>query len=248
MPPLGPQGTYKWSDAVATATQMVHSIPTAPLQLFAADQINSIIWKTFPWRWTLNALTPITLVNGQQDYTPVPTDFWRWINPRLVRTDITPNINQPLKTAKHLEVEVQRQGGILTIQTVSYEPTVNSFRLDVTPQISGTITAQLAGDYQQLPIKLDSVNDLIPFPDSYFGVALEGILWMLYRLADDPRAGGVSINRPGERQEQGQLGVFQNALEDMKRNEDIADDMSTRFPEGAMGQRSTNSATWIWPV
>lgn len=86
MPPLGPQGTYRWSDAIATAGQMVHRIPTAPLELYAADQINSIIWKTFPWRWTLNALTPITLVNGQQDYTPVPTDFWRWINPRLVRT------------------------------------------------------------------------------------------------------------------------------------------------------------------
>jgi len=187
---------------------MVHSIPTAPLQLYAADQINSIIWKTFPWRWTLNALTPITLVNAQQDYTPVPTDFWRWINPRLVRTDVTPNVNQPIKMAKHLEVELQRQGSVFTIQSVSYEPTANCFRLEITPQISGTITMQLAGDYQQLPVKLASVNELMPFPDSYFNVAMEGILWMFYRLADDPRAGSVSINRPGDKSSQGQYGVL----------------------------------------
>ena len=248
MPALGPQGTYKWSDAIATATQMVHSIPTAPLQLYAADQINSIIWKTFPWRWTLNALTPVPLVNLQQDYAVVPSDFWRWINPRLVRTDITPNQNQPIKMAKHLEVEVQRQGSVLTIQAVSYEPTVNSFRLDITPQISGTLTLFLAGDYQQLPTKLDSVNELIPFPDSYFNVAMEGILWMFYRLADDPRAGGVSINRPGDKDSQGQQGVFMDALEQMKRNEDNADEMQTRFPENSMGYRNATGAVYIWPI
>ena len=178
MPALGPQGTYKWSDVIAACGNLVHSIPTAPLQLYAADQINSIIWKTFQWRWTLNAITPITLINGQQDYPNVPADFWRWVNPRLVRTDITPNVNQPIKMAKHLEVEVQRQGSVQTIQSVSYEPTVNSFRLEITPQISGTIMMQLAGDYQQLPQRLTSVNQLMPFPDSYFNVALEGILWM----------------------------------------------------------------------
>ena len=174
MPALGPQGTYKWSDAIAACGNLVHSIPTAPLQLYAADQINSIIWKTFQWRWTLNAITPITLINGQQDYPNVPVDFWRWVNPRLVRTDITPNVNQPIKMAKHLEVEVQRQGSVQTIQSVSYEPTVNSFRLEITPQISGTITMVLAGDYQQLPQRLTSVNQLMPFPDSYFNVALRG--------------------------------------------------------------------------
>lgn len=247
MPALGPQGTYLWSDVCATAQNLVHSIPVAPLQLYACDQINSIIWKTFPWRWTLNALTPIPLVNLQQDYPNVPADFWRWINPRLIRTDVTPQRNQPIKMAKHLEVEVQRQGSVDTIQSVSYEPTVNSFRLDITPQISGTLTMQLAGDYQQLPTKLKSINLAMPFPDSYFNVALEGVLWMLYRLADDPRAGGVSINRPGDKDSQGQQGVFASALEQMKRDEDNADEMQTRFPEDAMGFGRNNN-TAIWPT
>lgn len=248
MPALGPQGTYKWEDVITVANNLVHSIPTAPLQLYAADQVNSIIWKTFPWRWTLNALTPITLINGQQDYTTVPADFWRWINPRLVRTDVSPAQNQPIKAAKHLEVEVQLQGGVNTIQAVSYEPTVSSFRLDITPQISGTLTLQLAGDYQQLPPKLSSVGNTIAHPDSYFQVCLEGVLWMFYRLADDPRAGGVSINRPGDKESQGQQGVFMDALEQMKRNEDTADDMQSRFPEQPMGGNTRSSGSYIWPI
>jgi hypothetical protein len=247
MPAIGPQGTYKWSDVLGVATQLVHSIPVAPLQLYAADQINSIIWKTFPWRWTLNALTPITLINLQQDYTPVPSDFWRWVNPRLIRNDVTPPQNQPIKAAKHLEVEVQRQGGINTIQAVSYEPTNSCFRLDITPEISGTIVLQLAGDYQQLPPKLASVNVTCAHPDSYFNTALEGVLWMFYRLADDPRSGAVSINRPGDKDSNGQQGVFMAALEEMKRMEDVADDMQTRFPEQPLGWSRTGNPG-IWPI
>ena len=177
----------------------------------------------------------------------MPADFWKWVNPYLVRNDVTPAQWQPIKTAKHLAVEVQRQGGINTIQEVSYEPTNNSFRLDITPQISGTIILQLAGDYQQLPTKLAGIGQKCPFPDSYFQVALEGVLWMFYRLADDPRAGTVSINRPGDKDSSGQWGVFSDALESMKRTEDGADDMQTRFPEIPMGWSRTGNPG-IFPV
>ena len=247
---IGPQGTYTWTDVCNVATQLVHQIPVAPLQLYACDQVNGIIWKTFPWRWTLNQINAgagILLVNGQQDYPNVPSDFWKWVNPYLVRTDVTPAQWQPIKTAKHLAVEVQRQGGINTIQEVSYEPTANVFRLDITPEISGTIQMYLAGDYQQLPPKLLSIGDKIAPPDSYFQVCLEGVLWMFYRLADDPRAGQVSINRPGDKDSAGQWGAFADALESMKRSEDSADDMQTRFPEQPMGWSRTGNPG-IFPV
>jgi len=247
MPALGPQGTYKWSDVCSTAQQLVHSIPVAPLQLYACDQVNAIIWKTFPWRWTLNSITPITLLNGVQDYASVPADFWKWVNPRITRTDVTPPQNQPLLPAKHIEIEVQRQGGVNTIHNVSYEPTNNCFRLDLAPQISGSLVLQLNGDYQQLPTKITGIGQVIAHPDSYFQVCLEGVLWMFYRLADDPRAGTISINRPGDKESAGQWGVFANALEDMKRMEDGADDMQTRYPENPMGWGRPSTGC-IWPI
>lgn len=233
--PLGCQGAYKWLEVVSTAQNLVHSIPVSVLQVYACDQINSIVHGYFPWRWTVYSIPIITALNGIQDYANVPSDFFRWTAARLIRTDVTPNQFQPLKIAKHLEVEVQRQGSINTVQSISYEPQISSFRLDVPLQVSGTTIYQITGEYQNKPTKITSLNQTICPPDQYFNVLLEGVMWQFYRLADDPRMGSSSINRPGDKQTQGQYGVFMQSLEDMKRSEDYGDSLDSRYPEQPLG-------------
>jgi hypothetical protein len=235
MPPLGPQGTYSFTDVMTAVKELVHQIPVTTLQLYAVDKINSIIWLYWPWRWTMTAVAPITATDGTQDYASVPSDFHRLTAGRVIRTDVTPNQIQPIKIAGHLEGEVQRRGSINTIQAVSYEPTVNSFRLDIPLQVTGTTAYTINLDYQQKPTKITALATTIAPPDMYFNVFVDGTLWAFYRLADDPRAGTVTINRAGDKQYSGQLSVFMDSLESMKRNEDSGQALDTRFPEEPLG-------------
>jgi hypothetical protein len=234
-PQLGCQGTYTFQDAVTNAKELVHQIPTTVTQVYACDRVNSIIHLYWPWRWTIFPVLPITAIDGNQDYPYVPNDFHRLTAGRLIRTDVTPNQIQPIKIAGHLEGEVQRQGSINTVQSVSYEPVVNSFRLDTPLQVSGTTVYVISLDYQRMPTKISTLATTICPPDVYFNVFLEGVLWAFYRLADDPRAGAVTINRPGDKQYSGQLAVFMTALEEMKRMEDSGEALNTRFPEEPLG-------------
>lgn len=215
--------------------ELVHQIPVTTLQIYAVDKINSIIHLFWPWRWTMNAVAPITALDGVQDYASVPTDFHRLTAGRIIRTDVTPNQIQPIKIMGHLEGEVQRRGSINTVQGVSYEPTVNSFRLDVPLQVTGTTAYTINLDYQQKPAKITALATTIAPPDQYFNVFVDGTLWAFYRLADDPRAGAVTINRAGDKQYSGQLSVFMDSLESMKRNEDSGQALDTRFPEEPLG-------------
>jgi hypothetical protein len=234
-PQLGCQGTYQWQDVITNTKELVHQIPTTVTQIYACDRVNSMVHSFWPWRWTVFPVNPIAATNGAQDYAFVPGDFNKLIAARILRTDVTPNQIQPIKVMGHIEPEVQRQGSINTVQGVSYEPIINSFRLDIPLQVTGTTAYQINLDYQKLPTKVTVLATPICPPDVYFNVLFEGVLWCLYRLADDPRTGSVTINRAGDKQYSGQLSVFHDALEEMKRNEDPGEALNTRFPEEPLG-------------
>jgi hypothetical protein len=234
-PALACQGTYQYQDAVTEALALVHQIPTVPVQVYVCDRVNSIIHLYWPWRWSIFTLAPIVATNGTQDYQFVPSNFHKLVAGRILRTDVTPFQIQPIKIAGHLEGEVQRQGSINTIQSISYEPQINSFRLDIPLQVSGTTSYLISLDYQSKPIKVTAITQKICPPDQYYSSFLEGVLWGFYRLSDDPRTGSVTINRAGDKQYTGQLGVFMDTLETMKRMEDSGEALDTRYPEEPLG-------------
>lgn len=235
MPPLGPQGTYTFTDVMNTVKDLTHQIPTTVSQVYVSDKIQSIIWLYYPWRWTLNVVAPITAINGQQDYASVPSDFHKLTAGRILRTDISPNQIQPIKVAGHIEGEVQRQGSINTVQSVSYEPTINSFRLDIPLQVASPTVYLISLDYQQKPTKVTTLATTLAPPDQYFRAQVDGTLWGIYRLADDPRAGTVQINRAGDKEYTEALGTFMDSLETMRRDEDSGQALDTRYPEAPMG-------------
>lgn len=242
MPNLGPLGTYQFQDVMNTVKDLTHQIPTTVSQVYVCDKINSIIWLYWPWRWTVNTAPQITALNGVQDYTTVnssqiipPPDYYKMMAARIYRTDVTPFQIQPIKVAGHLEGEVQRQASINTIQAISYEPQINSLRLDVPLQVGGTTVYMIEFDYQQQPTKITDLTTKIPTPDMYFNVYVDGVLWGIYRLADDPRAGTMTINRAGDKQYSGQLGVFMGSLEEMRRREDSGQALDNRWPEEPLG-------------
>ena len=75
------------SEATDYLRAFIKQIPVTSIQVIAADNVKSEIWKLCPWRWATVGMDPITLVDGQQDYDFAPSDYLRLVRARIVRTD-----------------------------------------------------------------------------------------------------------------------------------------------------------------
>jgi len=232
-PGIVPAGTYSPSDAITQNKVFVGNLPSTTIQYIACDSVQSIIWSLFPWNWTVNTLTNITLVNGQQDYSHTQTDFYRFVNLELNQTSSSPNVVRALTQKQHLSQDLVTTGGIETIRSYSWEPNISKIRLEYPAAIPSGTTIVIQGDYQYLPTKITSSNfsTALNLPDVYFPVFSAGVLWQLYKLNNDPRAGTAQVVRGG-RVYTGALGEFHDLLLQMKEAEDFSDGEDLVFPGG----------------
>lgn len=202
------------------------------------DQVHSAFWTFQPdWPWTLADLTAISLVDGTQDYAHVMTNFYRFTALRINRTDITPNLSRPLDIVEHLEPDVQTKGNQDTIRCACWLPTVSKIRLETAVGITSPTTLTITGEYQKLPTKIVSANLTTAFahPDIYLDVMTEGLLYKLYKYTDDDRAGAISVNKLGQRQYTGQLGIWMQKLQEAVEAEDMGSGQAQRFPSEPLG-------------
>src|SRR5271166_1982122 len=231
--------TYTPNDAITMTQNMVHGIPVNNIKAYACDMANSMMWTFFPWGWSIKSLTPITLADGVQDYNPTNTDILRPLKMRIVRTDTTPNEFRELNMLANLGVELTRKGGLETNTSLGWFPSANFFRFMYAASIGGTQVLQLQGEYQFQPTKivLANMGNVLPFPDYYFNVYTEGVLFWIYKLSDDPRAGGIQYSKNGNmiRQYSGQMGMFMDALLQMARTEDLSAGDEFAWPEQPLG-------------
>lgn len=351
--------TYSPQDAINLVTQYAHGVPLAITAAALVDQINSIIWRYYPWGWSILSLNQTNLVQltqapgspptggalftgNQQDYTitgawfnyPInlnfnnvtnnnfgggfiiqatpsglsesgltvtintlyphnlPTDSSTVGTTGTIVTDTTngwngqvvtitsvpsnkqiigtvgtgslpndggsgaPNILRPLKMRiarldtnppeyrelamlGNLSPELSRTAGVDTMSNVGWFASQDFFRMMNAPQVSQGQIIQLLGEYQFRPIKTTNatLTTPFPFPDDYFNVLDAGLLWRVYALTDDPRAGGSQLSRNGSMVEQftGQFGVFMSTLKEMARTEDLSAGDEFRYPEAPMG-------------
>jgi len=239
--------SYSPNDALTVVQNLVHGVPTAAIQAQACDQVNSMIWTFYPWAWTIKSLTPINCSQGTQDYAPTNTDILRPLKLRLVRTDVTPNEFREMALLANLSPELTRTGGLETITSCGWYASGPFIRLMYAASVSGTQTLQIQGEYQAVPTTITAANITSTFaqlgignnglPDRYFNGFVEGLLWKLYQLSDDPRAGTMQYAKNGSymRQYSGQLGIFMDALLQMARTEDLASGDQFEFPAQPLG-------------
>lgn len=237
--PANAAATYCPNDAIALAQSFGHGVPTLVVKANLCDVINSMMWVSYPWSWSVLSFTPINLSNGVQDYNPTDTNILRPIAARVVRTDITPNEWRELGFLQNLAPELSRLGGLDTLKAIRWIAGSNIIRFDIAIGISGTQTLQFQGEYQAVCPKIDETNLDVPFrfPDRYYNVFIEGLKWKIYQLADDPRAGTVQYTKNGvmNRVYTGQLGIFMDALFMMARTEDLGTGDQFMFPDSPFG-------------
>lgn len=158
---------------------------------------------------------------------------------RIVRLDSDPPEYRELAALANLSPEFSRTAGIDTMKAYGWFSSSNFIRFDVAPQVSPGQIIQLQGEFQQKPTKITNVNLGVPFsfPDHYFECFMEGVLWKLYQLTDDQRAGGIQVNRNGTQMRifTGQFGVFYDCLQQMARTEDLGAGDQSQFPEQPLG-------------
>ena len=230
---------YSPQDALTLNLRFIRNMTIdSTSQAIMCDQTMNIIHCAYPWRWTLATLTAISLVDGTQDYSVANTDVYRFTNLRITRTDLSPNQSQPLDIVEHLEPDLYARGGNYNIfRAASWEANLSKLRLDVCAKIVSPVTMQIDGTYQKNPTKITAagITTALTQPDQYFPVFQEGVLYQLYKYADDDRAGSIVRMKDGATQYTGQLGVFMARLWEMQQAEDYGNNQGVRFPEEGLG-------------
>lgn len=227
--------SYSWNDALTVAKPFVANIPTTTLDIVVCDQLNSYIWKAFPWRWAQFSLTSasgaLTLVDGVQDYaigTLTGGGYYQLLRVRITRTDVSPVIAREKDIINWLAPNLEQKGAIDSIQAMCFEPVTSGIRLDRAASVTGSATYRIDGEYWFQPIKVTSTTSVIVFPDQYFDTVIEGLKWKYYQLGGDKR-------------EPAQRAVFMGLLEGMIRDEDYGEGPGTRFPADSLGWRNAGS-------
>jgi hypothetical protein len=203
------------------------------IQVAAADQINAIIWNAYPWRWSQKAITPISLVDGTQDYSFAPSDLFRLVQIRLVDTLANPHVYDELTVLRNLYPDLTKASFRGGLKNAAYVPATSKVRLNQAAAVPTGNTYEIQGEYQYQPTKITATSATFPFPDQYFMVFNAGLLWQFFMLSKDDRAGNVQFTKNGAVYT-GQMGVFFDALMAMREAEDWGAG-DTIFPADPLG-------------
>ena len=209
------------------------------------QMVSSAMYRFYPWRFTLTNTPPgaIPLVDGQQDY-PAPTDMYRPVRFSIWRTDITPNQVLDYDVAKTLTVDLNPKS-YNNVQAISYEPDLGVIRLDSAISAPSPSTFELRAQYQPFLNPILSLDQAPWFPDEYVQIAHDGILYKLWGLDEDPRAGSASYS-DGRASYSGQLAVFMGGLKAMASDED-AGSVDTIYPGDPIGIWNSNQGySYVW--
>lgn len=227
--------SYTFQNIVDYVQRLVKGIPISDIDETCVDQIHAIFWRAYPWRWTRGILTPITLVDGTQDYTYSNVNLWKMLSPRVRLNGTGGALNQyrDLRMMRWLEPNLVNKVGWPNFQLLCHDLNADKFRFEGAISSPTVGAMQLEGEYWRQNPRVTNLAAAIDFPDFYFNVLAEGILWLLYRLADDARAGTAQLIR-GQVVYTGQLGVFVDSMISAKEHDESGTG-DTIYPEAPLG-------------
>lgn len=213
------------------------------------QMVSTAMYRFYPWRFTLTntpAIAPpgtIPLVDQQQDYA-APSDLYRLIRASIWRTDVTPNQVLDYDPVKTLTVDLNAKS-YNNMQAISYEPDLKVIRLDSAISAPSPSTFELRVQYQPFLDPVLSLDQAPWFPDEYVQIAHDGILYKLWGLDEDPRAGSASYS-DGRASYSGQLAVFMGGMQAMAMDED-AGAVDTMYPADPIGIWNANQGySYVW--
>jgi hypothetical protein len=235
--------TYTWGDLVTVGSAMGKGLPLTKVTPQICDFVSQDMYIEYPWKNTITntAKGDIPLLDSVQDYTCSAPNIMRALKASLVRTDVTPHQHRDITVSNDLSVDLVPRSWY-AINLVSLQQALGLFRLQSAVNVPIGARLELRVDYQINPAKVTGLSNPLWFDDRYSAVAFEGLLYWIYKLADDSRAGAAEINSDSMVPVYtGQLGIYKGALSRMKAAENFgATDFV--FPYEPMGTgRDQNS-------
>jgi hypothetical protein len=151
-------------------------------------------------------------------------------------TKTTPDQFYEIDVVRNLAPDLG-QSGVEGLRQVAYHSALTKLRLTTAAAVSSPNTYEIQGEYQYQPTKITNTGQLLPFPDQYFGVFCAGLLWQFMSISKDSREGTAQANGKGGVMYTGQMGIFYDALINMREQEEwgAGDNIFPSDPIGAGG-------------
>lgn len=238
--------SYSWNDLIAVTNRFSKGLPAQTVNAQICDFVSQDMYTEYPWKQTITntASGKIPLIDSQQDYSVEAPNIMRPVKAWFRRTDVLPIQTRDIEIKKDLSVDLTPRSW-QSIRVVSLQESIGLFRLESAVQIASGTQIELCFDYQANPVKVDDLQQIIWFDDRYSVVAFEGLLYWIYKLGDDSRAGSAQTDAAGRvTGYTGQLGTYKAALNKMKTSEEYGF-TENLFPSDVMGEGRDFTSFWV---
>lgn len=205
------------------------------------------MWEDYPWKESITqtAAGTIPLIDSVQDYPAVAPNIIRMLKAWIKRTDTIPPQVRDLDVKRDLAIDLYPKSYV-AIRAVSLQEAIGKVRLESAVNVPSGMQMELQFDYKLNPAKVTSLNDGLWFDDRYAVVALEGLLYWVYKLSDDTRAGSAQTDAAGRTIGYGgQMGIYRAALNRMRMAVDSGY-TEQLFPAEPMGEPRDSNALSIF--
>jgi len=206
--------------ALDYAKRFVGQLPVddAAIKLRVLNDAHAKLWMAAPWRWTVESLEVVTVVNDQQEYDLEEHEDFLF----LVSSKITDGESiHDLIPCSTLPVTNVFKGLPRQVQYVKGEP--DKLRLFPVPTGYSNPPKILSVYKRKLtPLSEENIDEdysNLGIPDEWFWVYQEIVLLKAMQFAHDPRLGGVTYSE-GKAAYTGQHGVVEAVIDEMRRAEE----------------------------
>ncbi len=219
---------YRPSSAFKLAKTYVKNMPLEDVQVRILQSALNQFWLAAPWRWTVGVFDPVTMTAATNDFTipGSPSDaavlylLRAYIDDGQSQKSLTPEAILPAGTTL-----TGNPNKIAYISGAAPKLRINPV---LSTLVSGTTPRLFAWYKKTAPVITKATMataGLLVMPDEYAWVYEAGVLYYAYLYADDPRAGGVTIQMAKDGQSapgySGQLAVFMDALARLREAEPL---------------------------
>lgn len=239
--------TRSWQDLITVASALGKGVgQLSAISPQICDFVSNDMYMEYPWKDTITTMASglFPLIDGQQDYDS-PINIYRLTKATIVRKDTTPYEYCELDIVDNNDIDLTKCG-YRGLQSCSQQQATGTLRLDRAVDVPASTVLELQGEYQLNPVKIVALNQDLWFKDQYAQVALEGLMYWVYKLSDDQRAGTAQTNASGSVIGYGgQLAVYKAALGRMRNAEDWGASQSL-YPEEIMGRGRDSDTSFVY--
>lgn len=208
-------------EALENAKHFVKQVPIDRVtDLIIANSLQRL-WTFAPWSFSVASGTSITLeqARGSYDY-PYPLDWFYALRAELVTSDLS---NRPLTIVSHIQADDGMVGNPTKIAFTGPGGLVRPVQISPVPAVLSADPPRINVVYKKVleDYRGENAHTLaVPFPDTWFWVFEELVLYYAYKYTDDRRQGDVTM-QGDKSSKNGQLAAAYEGLVEMVKREPL---------------------------